>query len=166
MNCGPCLRAVAHGRLRQACDTLRSWIQSTSRTMIRLLYISVATPGLGEHDVQDILQASQRKNASAEITGLLVSGGGLFMQAIEGPEVAVLRTYVKILDDPRHSECRIVHITPTSTRLFAKWAMASLSGDVLEREHIEELRAYRTESVPPAAFSNAMKRLIARLNAR
>ena len=134
--------------------------------MIRLLYISVAAAGVGERDVKAILQAARRKNAATELTGLLVCGGGLFAQAIEGPEEAVLRTYVKILDDPRHSECRIVHITPTSTRLFAKWAMASLEGDVLEREHIEELRAYRTESVPPAAFSNVMRRLIARLNAR
>jgi hypothetical protein len=134
--------------------------------MIRLLYISEAAPGVGEKDVQQILQAAQRNNAAAEVTGLLVYGGGLFVQTIEGPEETVLRTYVKILDDPRHSGCRIVHITPTSTRMFGKWAMASLQGDALDRRQIEELRSFRAETVAPVAFSNVMKRLVARLNAQ
>ncbi|MFI4869138.1 MAG: BLUF domain-containing protein [Steroidobacterales bacterium] len=44
--------------------------------MIRLLYLSQATPGISDEQVQDILLSSQRNNAAAGISGVLVNGGG------------------------------------------------------------------------------------------
>ena len=59
--------------------------------MIRLLYISHATREISEAQIQDILQSSRRNNPALGITGVLVHGGGQFMQILEGPEHAVLR---------------------------------------------------------------------------
>ena len=67
--------------------------------MIRLLYISQATQAISDEQVRNILESSRRNNPALGITGVLIHGGGLFMQLLEGPEEGVLRLYVKILDD-------------------------------------------------------------------
>jgi len=73
--------------------------------MIRLLYISQAAPSINDEQVQDILKSSRRNNPAVGVSGVLLHGGGLFMQILEGPEDAVLRKYVRILDDRRHGDC-------------------------------------------------------------
>jgi len=133
--------------------------------MIRLLYISQAAPGITDEQVQDILKSAQRNNPAAGITGVLVRGGGLFMQVLEGPEQAVLRQYVKILDDRRHSDCRIIHISPANDRIFEKWSMGVINSDPLQFQHIAELRASRLEAVQAKTFINAMREFVQRLNA-
>ncbi|MDO9598232.1 MAG: BLUF domain-containing protein, partial [Azoarcus sp.] len=91
--------------------------------MIRLLYISQAASGVTEEQVKDILESAQRNNSAVGLTGVLVYGGRLFMQVLEGPEQALLRKYVKILDDRRHSDCEILHISPANDRIFENWSM-------------------------------------------
>ena len=86
--------------------------------MIRLLYMSSASPTITDEQVQDILVWAREHNPANGITGVLIHGGGLFMQVLEGPEHAVLRQYVKILDDRRHNDVRILHISPTNIRIF------------------------------------------------
>ncbi|MEN9659232.1 MAG: hypothetical protein RL571_2697 [Pseudomonadota bacterium] len=109
--------------------------------MIRLLYVSQAASGITEEQVKDILKSAQRKNPATGLTGVLVHGGGLFMQVLEGPEQAVLRQYVKILDDRRHSDCQTLHISPANDRIFEKWSMGIIQSDPMQFQHIAELRA-------------------------
>jgi len=134
-------------------------------SMIRLLYISQAAPGITKEQEQDILKSAQRNNPAAGLTGVLVRGGGLFMQILEGPEQAVLRRYVKILDDRRHGNCQIIHISPADDRIFDKWSMGAIDGNPLEFQHIAELRARRLEAVQAKAFINVMREFVQRLNA-
>ncbi len=61
--------------------------------MIRLLYCSQAKPEFNTDTLEEILLTSRKNNSAAGITGVLVHGGGMFMQTLEGPEQAVLRTY-------------------------------------------------------------------------
>ena len=133
--------------------------------MIRLLYISQAARGISDEQVQSILTSAQRNNPAASLTGVLVHGGGLFMQVLEGPEQAVLRQYVKILDDRRHSDCRIIHISPANDRIFEKWSMGVIDSDPLHFQHIAELRARRLEAVQANTFTDAMREFVLTLNA-
>jgi Sensors of blue-light using FAD len=133
--------------------------------MIRLLYISQAAPGISDEQVRDILKSAQRNNSGAGITGVLIRGGGLFMQVLEGPEQAVLRLYVKILDDRRHGDCRILHISTANDRIFEKWSMGVIDSDPLQFQHIAELRARRLEAVQAKTFTDAMGEFVRRLNA-
>jgi len=132
--------------------------------MIRLLYISEAAPSITDEKVQDILKSSQRNNPAVGVTGVLLHGGGLFMQILEGPEDAVLRKYVRILDDRRHGDCQIIHISPANDRIFEKWSMGLIKGDPLEYQHIVELQAYRLEAVHAKAFTDVMREFARRLN--
>jgi hypothetical protein len=140
-------------------------MSSKVTSMIRLLYISQAAPGITEEQVQDILKSAQRNNPAAGLTGVLVRGGGLFMQVLEGPEQAVLRQYVRILDDRRHSDCRILHISPANDRIFEKWSMGVIDSDPLQFQHIAELRARRLEAVQAKTFISAMREFVQTLNA-
>lgn len=133
--------------------------------MIRLLYISQAASGITEEQVKDILKSSQRNNSATGLTGVLVHGGSLFMQLLEGPEQAVLRKYVKILDDRRHSDCRILHISPANDRIFEKWSMGMIESNPLQFQHIAELRAHRLEADQAKTFTDAMREFVRMLNA-
>lgn len=134
--------------------------------MIRLLYMSHAAPNVSDKDVQDILACARQNNPVHSITGVLLHGGGLFMQILEGPEREVLRQYVKILDDQRHSDARIIHISPANSRLFEKWSMGSIDGDPLQFQHIFEMRTRRIEVIDAKEFAITMREFAKRLRAR
>ena len=104
--------------------------------LIALLYLSSASDSLTEVDYQEILQISQANNQRADISGVLCSGGGHFIQVLEGPQKDVLKSYLRILDDPRHTDCLLIGITPLQNRIFKRWSMGHInvtSQDMLER---------------------------------
>lgn len=133
--------------------------------MIRLLYMSHAATTVSDKDVQDILACARQRNPANGITGVLLHGGGLFMQVLEGPEPGVLRQYVKIMDDQRHSDARIIHFSPANTRIFENWSMGSIDGDPLQFQHIVDMRARRTETIHAREFTNTMRDFAKRLKA-
>jgi len=133
--------------------------------MLRLLYSSQAAPAVTDDQVGEIQRVSQRNNPSRGLTGVLVSGGGMFMQVLEGPEEAVLRQYVKILDDRRHANCRLIYISPANERQFSSWSMGLVRCKPLEFQHIMQIGARRQETVELPAFTAAMRAFLARLDA-
>ena len=96
--------------------------------MIRLLYISTARQRLTPEIIADILRSSRRNNAAAGVSGLLIVGGKRFLQALEGPEEAVLATYARIGRDPRHFAVVQLAHERTETRQFPQWAMGAQAG--------------------------------------
>jgi hypothetical protein len=133
--------------------------------MIRLLYLSQATNTLSNEKLQEILESSGRNNPALGITGLLLTGGGVFMQVLEGPELAVLQLYVKILLDRRHGDCEIICVSPVNERMFDKWSMGLVDSAPLEFQEIKELRDKRFESVPAKTYTEIMGSLLKTLNA-
>jgi len=133
--------------------------------MIRLLYISDAKDGINEDAINGVLKSAAKNNPPLGITGLLVFGGGVFAQILEGPEQAVLRKYVQIATDMRHHNCRIVYITTTSERIFKDISMAALEAQPMEMAHIAELDARRHETIPADAFTDLMHVFFSRIQA-
>lgn len=91
--------------------------------VLQLVYISTARQQPTPQELAAILDASRRNNPQADVTGLLLAGGRRFLQALEGPEAAVMATYARIAADPRHFaivqlSCRLVE-----ARQFGNWAM-------------------------------------------
>jgi hypothetical protein len=113
--------------------------------------------------VKDILQSSRRNNPALGITGVLVHGGGQFMQILEGPEREVLRLYVKIMEDSRNANCQIIHISPANDRMFKEWSMGVIESDPLKFQHIMELRSRRLEAVRAREFTAVMTEFLRRL---
>ncbi len=96
--------------------------------MIRLLYISTARQPVTPDLLADILRASRRNNAVVGVSGLLIVGGRRFLQALEGPEEAVLATYRRIHADPRHFAVVELARETIVTRQFPAWAMGAQAG--------------------------------------
>ena len=125
--------------------------------MLRILYFSQAKGVISDDQIRDILNASRRKNRLLGISGVLIHGGGQFMQVLEGPEQSVLRLYLKILDDQRHFNSRITYISLANKRLFQEWSMGVIESDPLEFQHINELLANPQESVQEKVFIDIMR---------
>ncbi|MBL8772763.1 MAG: BLUF domain-containing protein [Phenylobacterium sp.] len=100
---------------------------SGARTLHRLIYCSrqrIAPHDL-DHEVGEIIRASIRKNREVNLTGLLLVHQGYFVQSLEGPAEAVLTTYRRINDDPRHAECKVLSAGPAGAREFGDWNMCA-----------------------------------------
>jgi hypothetical protein len=107
--------------------------------LLRLFYISKARPGLGRADVTDILAASRRNNAAAQVTGVLCYAGGYFGQILEGEERTVLGLYLKIADDPRHEPPVIVTISTEESRAFGSWSMGWVPETTANRANLADV---------------------------
>lgn len=99
--------------------------------MIRLLYISTARTILTATEIDNVLRISRRNNKAVDVTGLLIIGGRRFLQALEGPEPAVMQTFDRIRADPRHFAVVILGKSTVETRLFGDWAMGYQPGGTL-----------------------------------
>ena len=100
---------------------------SGSRTLHRLVYVSrqrIPEADL-DHEVGAIIRASIRNNREVAITGLLLVHDGWFVQALEGPAEPVMVTYRRILNDPRHSDAKVLSAGPAEQRAFGDWNMCA-----------------------------------------
>lgn len=117
--------------------------------LLRLVYLSAATPTNDGDSIQSILRASSVHNPLAGITGLLCSSRSHFLQVIEGPEQEVIALYGRVSQDPRHRNPVLLSIELVADRLFAGWSMAYIEGDrqadelyrrLLPRRHVDQGR--------------------------
>lgn len=101
---------------------------SSSRTLHRLIYASrqaFTVDMIPDEEIDALIRASIRNNRASAITGLLLVHDGWFVQALEGPAEAVMTTYQRILNDPRHTDSRLVSAGPGGTREFGDWNMCA-----------------------------------------
>lgn len=98
--------------------------------MLRLIYSSHAVREMTVPDLEQILAVSRARNALAGITGLLLYRDGIFLQCLEGDEMAVRQTYARIQRDRRHD--RLLHLIEerSDERRFPHWAMEFRRPDV------------------------------------
>jgi hypothetical protein len=99
--------------------------------LLRLTYLSRAAPDLEPSAIHELLSLARTRNAERGLSGLLVSGRGFFVQALEGPEAAVVTMYARIAADPRHSGVSLLGIGLVAKLAFKEWAMAHVDGEVL-----------------------------------
>ncbi|WP_372781617.1 BLUF domain-containing protein [Phenylobacterium sp.] len=100
---------------------------SGRKTLHRLIYASrqAIDPADIDDEVGKIIRASIRNNREASVTGLLLIHQGYFLQALEGPATAVLTTYGRISNDPRHAEPSVLQTGPVEARSFGDWNMCA-----------------------------------------
>lgn len=89
-----------------------------------LVYMSSATEPFDEDALEAVLEHARARNTEDGLSGMLVHRGGRFMQLLEGPYDAVMATYSRILEDPRHDEVRLLVEESIHTRRFPEWSMA------------------------------------------
>jgi hypothetical protein len=93
----------------------------------RLIYCSKSTmrctgDELGS-ELKAILRSAIRNNRSTSLTGGLVFSRDYFVQILEGAQLAVARTFSRIVADPRHAEIMLIEAKPVAERSFSAWSM-------------------------------------------
>jgi hypothetical protein len=91
--------------------------------MYRLIYKSRSSEPINRETIRSILHSSMELNRSHGLTGALLATETHFLQVLEGEYEALNETFSRILDDPRHTQIRIIHFAPAGRRLFGDWAM-------------------------------------------
>ena len=90
---------------------------------LQILYHSKASANENNDTIPNILSASKKNNMQLGVTGILCYSKTRFVQLLEGEETTVIQLYSRIIDDPRHVACQLLHIGFTIERLFPDWAM-------------------------------------------
>nr|Q8S9F1.1 RecName: Full=Photoactivated adenylate cyclase subunit beta; AltName: Full=Photoactivated adenylyl cyclase subunit beta [Euglena gracilis]BAB85620.1 beta subunit of photoactivated adenylyl cyclase [Euglena gracilis] len=101
-------------------------------TLTTLTYISQATRPMSRLDLSAIMRTATRRNAQQSITGTLLHVNGLFVQTLEGPKDAVVNLYLRIRQDPRHTDVTTVHMAPLQERVYpSEWTLTSATEEML-----------------------------------
>lgn len=104
--------------------------------MYYLVYSSIASNGLSEDDLRDILQTSQLQNADLNLTGMLLYCNGKFLQVLEGNKEDVHNLFYKISRDLRHRDLNVLLEGTIAERNFKNWSMGFKSLDVASAREI------------------------------
>jgi hypothetical protein len=97
--------------------------------LMRVIYRSRSL--MKEGGEEEVLKAAHRNNPALDVTGVLVSNSGWFIQVLEGPGANVKKLLDKIEADTRHTDFYVISTGGISERNFKEWSMASVSMDPL-----------------------------------
>lgn len=89
-----------------------------------IIYLSRATVGFNDQQLQQLLAKSSAHNLTLGITGMLLYGQEQFLQVLEGEPERVRTLYERIRQDPRHRDVTTFADKEIAHRAFAGWAMA------------------------------------------
>lgn len=92
--------------------------------MIQLIYTSFTPDPLDKAELDSLLETSRKNNSESGITGILLYKQLLFLQVLEGAEDAVMATFKRIANDPRHKDVELVQTIDVDERDFESWEMA------------------------------------------
>lgn len=76
-----------------------------------------------EPSVARILVQSRINNARRGLVGALYFGDGCFFQCLEGRADEVDRLYAALLQDPRHTDLKVLARRPIERTSFSTWSM-------------------------------------------
>lgn len=122
-----------------------SMAENTVPDLIQIVYVSRSTftsmpAELGiEPSVARILAQSRINNARRGLVGALYFGDGCFFQCLEGRTADVERLYAALLQDPRHTDLKVLMRRPIERTSFATWAMKYVPLDAPMKALLREL---------------------------
>ena len=91
--------------------------------LVRLLYVSTEIAKQPSNFAELNLEKFRLYNNTNEITGVLLSGNGVFLQVLEGDRSKINKLYANILLDQRHKEIELLHYEEIDRRVFFAWSM-------------------------------------------
>lgn len=95
--------------------------------MYQVVYLSRASIMLSPSEWGALLRTSRIRNRAAGLTGLLLSDGRRFIQALEGTKASVEQAMARIVRDPRHRDLVYMSRCSVPVPQFGKWWMESRS---------------------------------------
>lgn len=127
--------------------------------LIQIIYISRSTfvplkasEGI-EPNVGRILAKSRSNNRKNGLVGVLYFGDECFFQCLEGNEETVDALYATLLQDPRHTDLKLISRKDIAQRSFTEWAMKYVP---LEKPMTALLQRHGYQRFDPYVFSDEM----------
>ena len=102
-------------------------IQALDQQLIQLVYRSRSLIAGAEYE--KLMATCLRNNPTRDITGVLISHSGWFLQVLEGSAANVHLLFKVIENDPRHSDFLLLRFNAVAARDFSDWSMASIEVD-------------------------------------
>lgn len=110
--------------------------------LCHLVYYSRRTSA-NATDIENIFDTARRNNEKLNLTGALFVSDDHFVQVLEGPHDVLLTLFIKIMEDPRHTEVVLNLVDEIRYRMFKCWTMAELNNS---NPHIAEIfEKYRVD---------------------
>lgn len=98
--------------------------------MKRIKYVSRFAQPFSEPELEQLADQAAAKNQDLEVTGVLITSGGVFFQVLEGPEAAVDGIYGAIEADTRHTDLLVLGVEEDiKSRIFPDWSMKTVNLD-------------------------------------
>ena len=131
-----------------------------SETLLHnVVYCSRITSGLAEADVQAIIATARRYNPAHGVTGLLVYGGDIFFQWLEGPKKSVEQLMHNIRKDKRHNTLVELSVNEeVRERMFPTWDM-----ELVQPDDIREVLQDALRDAKAAVNTKALRELMQRV---
>lgn len=95
----------------------------TDQRLLRLVYVSAASPTLTRSDLIEMGETARRNNRELRLTGLLLHVDGEFFQVLEGPGGAVEDVFARICEDKRNEWVTPLLRERPFFRVFKTWSM-------------------------------------------
>lgn len=129
--------------------------------MFHCIYTSVEAYPLTEAEITRLVQDSRVKNASHDISGVLLHVQNTFFQVLEGPQEAIDQLWNSILRDRRHTHVTRIIYEPIARRYFGGQAMELTTLSPFElAELLEQGDSARREELLSDIDEGRAKRLI------
>jgi hypothetical protein len=128
-----------------------------SETLLHnIVYCSRAAPGVTDADVQAIIATARRYNPAHGVTGLLVYGGDIFFQWLEGPKESIVGLMHKIRHDKRHNTVVELAVNEeVRERMFPTWDM-----ELVQPDDIREVLQDALRDAKAAVNAKALRELM------
>ena len=88
-----------------------------------LVYTSTVSDTLTDDNLDGLLAAARKHNASADITGVLLLRNRTFIQFLEGSAEEIDLLMSRIQRDDRHRNVKVIIEEPAEHRRFSDWRM-------------------------------------------
>jgi len=131
-----------------------------SETLLHnMVYCSRAAPGVTDADVQAIIATARRYNPAHGVTGLLVYGGDIFFQWLEGPKESIVGLMHNIRHDKRHNTLVELAVNEdVRERMFPTWDM-----ELVQPDDIREVLKDALRDAKAAVNTKALRELLQRV---
>lgn len=106
---------------------ITSQIRHKKPRLFSVMYTSVAVKNMSDAELDDILETARKRNASYQVTGVLLYAEGRFMQYLEGGLSDLHEVLMHIKSSRQHCNLEIAELISIERRAYKGWTMAFVS---------------------------------------
>lgn len=121
--------------------------KTTENQLTQLIYVSKRHSDVDDNEARKILETSRKNNDIWGIKGVLLVLPEYFFQVVEGPSKHIQELMVRVENDARHSEIKVLSNKVLSGYEFGVWSMVNVNIDTDNADSFIVLdRLAKTES--------------------